>query len=66
MNLKSCFLFSKFGLQFKFEQKHGQLFRYYMTISKTHDEIKIDSLYLLDEHKLLNADTLLVKSIDFF
>ena len=31
---------------------------------KTHDEIKIDSRYLLDEHKLLNYDTILVKSID--
>ena len=28
---------------------------------KTHNEIKIDSRYLFDEHRLLNADTLLVK-----
>ena len=33
---------------------------------RTHNEIKIDSRYLLDEHRLLNDDTLLVKSIDTF
>ena len=33
---------------------------------RTHNEIKIDSRYLLDEHKLLNDDTILVKSIDTF
>ena len=52
MNLKNCFLF-KFGLQFKCEQQH--MVSYLDILDdhiKTHDEIKIDSRYLLDEHKL--------------
>jgi hypothetical protein len=33
---------------------------------KTHDEINIDNMYLFYEHKLLNDDTILVKSIETF
>ena len=60
-------IFYKFGLRFKFEQK--SMISYSDILDDhivTYNEIEIDSRYLLDEHKLLNDDTIIVKSIKTF
>lgn len=60
-------ILTKFGLDLIFEQKDMES---YLDILddhiKTNNEIKIESRYLLDEDKLLDDDTILVKSIESF
>ena len=60
-------ILTKFGLDLIFEQKDMDS---YLDILddhiKTNNEIKIESRYLLAEDKLLDDDTILVKSIESF